>query len=357
MPLNTLPISTRKFKVVPNPNGTFKDIQPNFGIIKGLHLEYLEFPSKIKAKAPTIPEPSYSGKIEEEVSKPPPPVTGTAQFVKVSVKESHSLKKTPQLSEEDIIDEYEEEDDTEAKEFYSKFASDTPTPKASATEKKKEEKAPKFVQIPEVVIEEPEIDPQEQQIKDEVERRININALKKAKAAGKIPDEITDDMDLQTTRILRATIDKERLLEESISMNKFGLMGLFFATDMAAGYMTEKMKGYFDFQMKIMDTYDPYLEAIGETSFSWYWQQLDPSLQLGGVVVLSSGAFFLLQNYIGEDKVRSARLLQTFFPGKADAIEKVAQASAEIKKEKASQAKKKRRGPSYSAAEVNNMDG
>lgn len=75
-------ISHRKFVKQPLSESPWKDIPPNFGIIKGLHLELLEFPHKIKKNAPIIPDPTYSGKaFDDPEQEPSPPDIGRAPDV------------------------------------------------------------------------------------------------------------------------------------------------------------------------------------------------------------------------------------------------------------------------------------
>lgn len=392
-------ISTRKFVTRPNPEGTFKDIQPNFGIIKGLHLDYLEFASKIKKGAPIIPEPTFSGKLDEPKSHTPRPAIGTSIVVSQDDKKSEksrSKESSRSRSRESVQEVKPDKEashsedpygtssssvDTEEDEFFNKFGNtpakksptykETPVAKSEKSEEHSEEKKKrrKYMEIPKPV--EPELPPpeepepvqlteEEQFIRDEIERRTNIVALRKAKVYKQLDlGDIPDDMDLQTTRILKATTDKQLSIESSISMNRFALVGLFMGIDKGCEMFTDKMKGYFQYQMEIINVYDSYLEAIGETNLTLMFQQLDPSVQLGGVVSLTTAGFFLFQNFIGEDKVKGAKLIQSLFPGKSKIIEEMTEASKKVKEDKQQTEqpqKKKRRGPTFTAGDVNNMD-
>lgn len=338
---------SRKYQIKPNPNGSWKDIKPNFGIIRGLHLDYLEFPEKIKKSAPTIAEPTFSGKVQEDTPAPPPPATQQQPEV---VEEEIYIKSTKNSPEKE--GEYEESQDDE---LLNKFGE---SPKASVQKLKETDvkKIPKFIQIPTEKEKEP--DPNEQIIKDEVERRQNIIALKKAKRAGiEIADEITDDMDLQTTRILRQTCDKQMAHNSSVSMNKFALAGGLFGLDQFFQIIApQKMKGYWEYQMDIIHIYDDYLEEIGETPINAFFQDLDPSIKLGGMITTSTAAYFILQNFVGEDKLKGAKLIKSFFPKQASVIDEITDASKKQKNEKTEKPAKKRRGPTFKAEDVNVME-
>jgi hypothetical protein len=377
---NTL--SNRRFKIKPHPKGTaWEDIKPNFGVIKGLHLEFLEFAHKIKKNAPLIPEPQYSGKALDEPkdTTPPPPPASSSKTVnndnlpKPSPRHSveKSTLKSSSSSSSTSEDEYDEA--TDHKDFMDKFGV---TPDKQS---KKQEKVPKYIHVkdddksspkqqdiispPKVITtdeQEKEEDPTEVYIREEVERRTNIAALKKAKLAGIDVGEIEDEMDLQTTRILRKTVDSQISHSKSISMNRFALMGIFFSADQGLGLMTDKMKGYFQYQMDIMHVYDDYLEAIGESSLTTYLQQLDPTVQLFGMICLTTGGFFIFQNFVGEDKVKGAKLIKSFFPGQAQVIDDITNASKKVKEDKKvdepEKPVKKRRGPSYKAEDINKAE-
>jgi len=368
---NTL--SNRHFKMRTNPKGSsWEDIKPNFGILKGLHLEFLEFAHKIKKNAPLIPEPQYSGKAFDEPkdATPPPPPAG----VQLPVREQspqrsveRSASKSASSSSTASSDEYEEGSDH--KDFMDKFGA---TPEKQSGHKKTLviEKPPKYIHVEEEhtkqsidpiepekkVVEE---DPTEIYIREEVERRSNIVALKKAKLAGIDVGEIEDDMDLQTTRILRKTTDSQVSHSKSVSMNRFALMGIFLGVDQGFGMMTDKMKGYFQYQMDIMHIYDEYLDAIGESSLTTYLQQLDPSVQLIGMICLTSGGFYLFQNFVGEDKIKGAKLIKSFFPGQAQVIDDITNASKKVKEDKKAdepeKTVKKRRGPSFKPEDINQV--
>ena len=202
-------------------------------------------------------------------------------------------------------------------------------------------------------------DPNEIYIREELERRANIADLKKMNAKGiDVGGAINDDMDLQTSRIRILSAKKSVSTERSISMNRFGLMGAFLAIDQGAGIMTDSMKGYFQFQMDILNTYDDILEEMGETQINAMLQELDPNLKLGGMVCATTAAFWIFQNYIGEDKIKGAKLIKQFFPKQAQIIEDVTNASKkqkEINKGMKETSKKKRRGPSFTADDVNNL--
>ena len=406
---NTL--STRRFKMKPLPNGSWDDIAPNFGMIKGLHLEYLEFGHKIKKNAPIIQEPTYSGKAFDEPKtsqKPPPPASDTGVPSKEPEKESKKSKSSSHSSEtlrseddysysDESKDESKDEENSKDKNFLAKFGATpvasrsqtsshvTPmaTPKRSKEERssrkeekerrssRKDEKIPKYINVEEaktdtvhaqIIEEEKEEDPQETYIREEVERRMNIAALKKAKAAGiEIGDNIDDDMDLQTTRIIRKTTDAQVSHNKSVSMNRFALMGIFLGVDQGFNFITDKMKGYFQYQMDIMHIYDEYLEAIGENSINTYLQSLDPSIQLIGMIGLTTGGFYIFQNFVGEDKVKGAKLIASFFPGQAKVIDEITNASKKAKEDKkqdkeeqsGNEKPKKRRGPSYRPEDIN----
>ena len=377
-------ISTRKFITRPNPKGTFEDIEPNFGIIKGLHLDYLEFPAKIKKNAPNISEVSYSGKLFEEPKQapPPPPESGTSIISTVNretpgKKASESTSSESKHKEEDpYSNSSTSSEDQDENSFLNKFGA-TPDKKTpykekqtpSSEESSKKKKIPKYIKVPEVpptVVEEetPEepvkvLSDEEQYIQNEIERRTLIVALRKAKALNNIDiGDIPDDMDISSARILNETVKKQLSLESSISMNRIALVGLFLGIDQGCGFITDKMKGYFQYQMEIIKVYDSYLEAIGETNLTTMFQGLDPSLQLGGVISLTTAGFFLFQNYIGEDKVKGAKLIQSLFPGNSRIIEEMTEASKKVKENKARESHaKKKRGPTFSAVDVNKMEG
>lgn len=372
-------MSTRRFKMVPNANqSSWVDKPQEFGIIKGLHLEGLEFPSKIKKNAPIPLEPTFSGKTNIENYHPQQPFTEpqkdprkesiknpTKQSVKQSSKRSSSSSYSHSKRSASLHDEYDDNEDDE--DFLNKFGDDTASKKSSPPKIKKEP-IPKYIPVPNIQIESnvdakpQEEDPTEKYIRDEVERRTNIAALKKAKLSGIDVGEIDDDMTLEATRILRQIADKQVAHNSSVSMNKFALMGIFFGADQGLNWWTDKMKGYFEFQMKVMHIYDPYLEAIGENNINMIFQDLDPSFKLIGVAVASTGAFYVFQNYVGEDKVKGAKLIQAFFPGAGDIIEDITSASKEVKNDKKEEPKeekstsekkpKKRRGPSYKAEDI-----
>lgn len=365
-------VCLRKFIKKPLSEGAWKDIPPNFGIIKGLHLEYLEFPNKIKKNAPIIPEPTYSGKVNDEQFKPPPPTLGKASSKQES-KESSKEESKEGTSSNDYEEEEDEEegsDEPDEKElnFMDEFGA-TPQKKENIEVEWEEEpkenipvpekKAPKYVPVPKVEEqeEEKELDPTELYIREQVELRTNINDLKKLHQKGidiGIEYDKLNGIDLQLSRILLETAKKSVSQKKSIDMNKYGLMGVFFAIDKGSSIMTDKMKGYFQYQMDIMHVYDDLLEEIGETPLNAIIQDLDPTVKLAGLTAATSVGFYLLQNYVGEDKVKGAKLIQQFFPKQAKIIEEVTNASKKQKDEKAS-VKKKRRGPSYAAEDINKM--
>lgn len=382
-------ISNRRFKMKPNPKGAWDDIAPNFGIIKGLHLELLEFPSKIKKNAPIIPEPTYSGKAFDEPKTPlPPPSSGAPPIpssAKVSPKKHSEIVESEEITKKkkethtssSESDDGEYDDKTNGDEDFINRFGDSPEKKTGTKEDKSAEasvtkKVPKYIPIPtkQTKIEEPEPIPEEKDptqifIEEEVERRINIDALKKAKKAGIDLGEIEDDMDLQTTRIMRKTADKQVSHNNSVSMNRFALMGIFFGIGEGFNLFTDKMKGYFTYQMEVMTVYDSYLEAIGENSINSFLQQLDPSLQLIGVVCLTTGGFYIFQNFVGEDKIKGAKLIKSFFPGQAQVIDEITSASKKVKEEKEKEKKpnkkseekpKRRRGPTFTQEDINNAE-
>lgn len=382
-------VSTRHFRMKPNPNGSWHDIQPNFGVIKGLHLEYLEFPHKVKKNAPLIPDPTYSGKaLEDPPNEPaPPPVSGKPGKTPVSepekrdaltsVEKSHSRETSRDdgtSSRESEYASYEEEDSQEDA-FAKKFAGSpkaTPDPPKKRSEKKEKKrisvpKEPEPVEEEEVVHEkQDDDDPTQVFIREEVERRMNIATLKKIQKQGgvEIGAEVDDDMDLQTSRILMQTTATQLKHDKSVSLNKFGLVGVFLGVEQGCSMFTNKMKDYLKFQMSIMHVYDDLLEEIGPNQITSYLQDLDPTLQLGGVVALTTAGFFIMQNYVGEDKVKGANLIKAFFPDKAKIIDDITDASKKVKKEKKTDKKsasreptpKKRRGPSYKAEDINNAN-
>ena len=435
-------VSTRKFVMKPNPAGTFKDIEPNFGIIKGLHLEYLEFASKIKKNAPVIPEPSYSGKLFDEPKYVPvPPTVGIAIQAdeKTSPSGTHrkgvydDRRETPHRDEnndrskrsyDDSYSSSSSSTNTQENKFFDQFGA-TPDKKGASTKgmsskgptskkgtsahlketplsnngddsqgsrksrdsekssrhsrdeeshnnnHRQQQKSSKYIPVlPPVEAEPPPLTEDEQYLEDELERRENIRNLRKLKVAKNIDvGDVPDDLDLQTSRILVKAANKQVNVEQSVSLNRFALVGTFFGIDQGCGMFTDKMKGYFTYQMEIMKVYDDYLEAIGETNLSQIFQQLDPSLQLGGIVGLTTAGFFLFQNFIGEDKVKGAKLIQSLFPGNSKVIEEMTQASKKIKEEKRGEGKKakssgdktsgkkaKKRGPTFTAADIGNME-
>jgi hypothetical protein len=385
-------ISNRRFKMKPNPKGAWDDIQPNFGVIKGLRLDMLEFASKIKKNAPIIPEPTYSGKAFDEPKVPlPPPTSGGAGATASAHASPGRDKKASEVVESDEIDkkrvpvstQSSESDDGEYDsgasaadddDFINRFG-DSPTKEIPADDTSAIKKAPKYIPIPKVngnqskteeipESESKEKDPTEVYIEEEVERRMNIDALRKAKKAGIEMGEVEDDMDLQTTRILRKTTDKQVAHNNSVSMNRFALMGIFLGVDQGFSLLTDKMKGYLEFQLNCIKIYDPYLEAIGENSINSFLQALDPSLQLVGVICVSTGAFYIFQNFVGEDKVKGAKLIKSFFPSQAGVIDEITTASKKVKEGKEKEAKspkkedkpKKRRGPTFSQADINNAE-
>jgi hypothetical protein len=361
-------VCLRKFIKKPLSDGAWKDIPPNFGIIKGLHLEYLEFPNKIKKNAPIIPEPTYSGKANDEQFKPPPPLGDK----KVASKEASKEESKEGTSSNDYEEEEEEEtlasDEPDEKElnFMDEFGA-TPQKKENieteweeeATPAPEKKVLPKYVPVPKVEeqVEEKEMDPTEIYIREQVELRTNINDLKRLHEKGidiGIEYDKLNGIDLQLSRILLETAKKSVSHKKSIDMNKYGLMGVFFAIDKGSSIMTDKMKGYFQYQMDIMHVYDDLLEEIGETPLNAMIQDLDPTVKLAGLTAATSAGFYLLQNYVGEDKVKGAKLIQQFFPKQAKIIEDVTNASKKQKDQKAS-VKKKRRGPSYAAEDINKL--
>lgn len=372
--VNSNVISNRRFVMEPRPKGAWKDIQPNFGIIKGLHLEYLEFPSKIKKNAPIIPEPTYSGKAFDDPVKPAPPPEGERDDEEVE-SETHEKSSSAKSARSGTSSSYgTSSEDDEEDNFLEKFGSTPEKKKGPAKEKSVDDekqfeeepaqpKIPKYVVLDKEPVEkEKEIDPQEQYILDEVERRTIIAALKKAQREGMDVGEIPDDLDLQTAKIVRETTSNIAKREGAISMNKFALMGIFLGIDQGVGFFSNKIKGYFEFQMQIINTYDSYLDAIGETSINTFFQQLDPSVQLLGFVSLTTGAFYVFQNFVGEDKLKGAKLIKAFFPGQAKVIDEITEASKKVKADKAKETTtekvsttKKKRGPTFKADDVDNM--
>jgi len=369
------PISHKKFIKESLSESPWKDIPPNFGIIKGLHLELIEFPHKIKKNAPNIPDPTYSGKAYEdpEPTQPPPdegrPADGSQIFDSAKDEESEIFERSGTAS-----DDNEEEFGVDELNFLDTFGA-TPQKKEEAQinweeeeEEKVEKKIPKFVniEVPQTnekeEEEEKELDPTEIYIKEEVERLSNIKDLKKLALKGlDIGGEVSDSMDLQTSRIRLITAKKQVSAERSISMNKFGLMGLFLAIDQGSAMMTQSLKGYFQYQMEIIDIYDELLEEIGETQLNTLIQEFDPTIKLGGMVALTTAGFWVFQNYVAEDKVKGAALLKQFLTAnQRDVLDKMTEASKNRKKEKdmeddTKSKKKKRRGPSFTADDVNAM--
>lgn len=368
-------VCLRKFIKKPLSDGAWKDIPPNFGIIKGLHLEYLEFPNKIKKNAPIIPEPTYSGKANDEQFKPPPPTSTLNEARgKASSKESEEKEGTSSNDDEEEDDDEEtlesiNQPDEKELNFMDEFGA-TPQKKENNEMEWEEEPhkdvppekkpLPKYVPVPKVEEqeEEKEMDPTEIYIREQVELRTNINDLKRLHEKGIDIGYEYDKLisiDLQLSRILLETAKKSVSHKKSIDMNKYGLMGVFFAIDKGSSIMTDKMKGYFQYQMDIIHIYDDLLEQIGENPLNAIIQDLDPTVKLVGLSAATTAGFYLLQNYVGEDKVKGAKLIQQFFPKQAKIIEEVTNASKKQKDAKASIPKKKRRGPSYAAEDINKM--
>lgn len=380
--VNTM--SHRKFVKQPLPDSSWKDIPPNFGIIKGLHLEYLEFPHKIKNNAPNIPDPTYSGKAyDDPAPSHPPPDSGPAPdadsgeelFSRAEDSEvyerSHSGA-TKSSDDEDVfgadeldfLDTFGATPDKKNREPVDwEVEEDEKPSKEKEKERSEQPRIPKFVNVappqPEQEEEEEE-DPTDVYIREEVDRISNIKDLRKLASKGvDVGGEVTDDMDLQTTRIRLASAKKQVSTEKSISMNKFGLMGTFLAIDQGAGMMTDSMKGYFQYQMDIIDIYDDLLEEIGETQINAIIQEFDPTLKLGGMVALTTAGYWVFQNYVGEDKVKGAKLLKQFLTAnQAKVLDEMTTASRKQKEQKGQEnedtkKKKKRRGPSYTADDVN----
>lgn len=371
-------MSHRKFIKRPLPESSWKDIPPNFGIIKGLNLEYLEFPHKIKRNAPIIPEPTYSGKAHDEPEVQPPPDIGPVpdteehsilfeEESQVYERSERSERSGTKSSEEDVfgadeinfLDEFGQTPDKKDRNEINWEVEDEDVGQEEEQQPKMSKFVPVQVSQPPPVESESE-DPAEIYIREELERRANIADLKKMKAKGiEVGGDIMDDMDLQTSRIRILSAKKNVSTERSISMNRFGLMGAFLAIDQSASLMTDSMKGYFQFQMEIINTYDDILEEMGETQFNAMLQELDPNIKLGGMVCATTAAFWIFQNYVGEDKVKGAKLIKHFFPKQAQIIEDVTNASKkqkEINKGKVPEKKKKKRGPSFTADDVNNLE-
>jgi len=378
-------ISHRKFIKQPLPEGSWKDIPPNFGIIKGLHLEYLEFPHKIMKNAPNIPDPSYSGKAYEDPSPTlPPPDSGPKPDIdsegqlfhnSVDEEESEMFERSQSAgtasSEEDVFraDELDFLDTygTTPEKKKTKSVNWEVENDAPEVEQPPVPKIPKFVNIdmpvPIEEVKEKEEDPTDIYIREEVERLSNIKDLRKMVSKGiDVGGDVTDTMDLQTTRIWLTSAKKQVSTERSISMNKFGLMGTFLAIDQGAGMMTDQLNGYFRYQMDIIDIYDDLLEEIGETQLNAIIQEFDPTIKLGGMVAATTAGFWLFQNYVGEDKVKGAKLLKQFLTAnQTKVLDEMATASKKQKDEKRRDEdspppkKKKRRGPSYNANDINDM--
>lgn len=377
-------ISHRKFVKQPLTESSWKDIAPNFGIIKGLHLEYLEFPHKIKNNAPNIPDPTYSGKAydDPEPSQPPPDsgpnpaqnshdsgIFSTAEDSEVFERSTSGATKSSDdedvfgANELDFLDTFGATPDKKNRDQINWEVEDEP--KTEEKERIEQQRIPKFVNVAppqQEEEEEEEEDPTDVYIREEVDRISNIKDLKKMASKGiDVGGEVRDDMDLQTTRIRLASAKKQVSTEKSISMNKFGLMGTFLAIDQGAGIMTDSMKGYFQYQMDIIDIYDDLLEEIGETQINAMIQEFDPTLKLGGMIGLTTAGYWLFQNYVGEDKVKGAKLLKQFLTsGQAKVLDEMTTASRKQKDQKEEtgesinkEKKKKRRGPSYTANDVN----
>lgn len=384
--VNTM--SHKKFVKQPLTESSWKDIPPNFGIIKGLHLELLEFPHKIKKNAPIIPDPTYSGKaFDDPEPVHPPPDSGPApdcspnsedNVFKSAADESEiherSISGTGSSEEDDIFG-------ADEIDFLDTFGA-TPEKKNrdpikwEVEEEKEERKEEKRERVPKFVnLEQPHVQQQSQQqeeekdededptdiyIREEVERLSNIKDLRKMASKGiDIGGELSDTMDLQTTKIRLQTAKKQVSTEKSISMNKFGLMGTFLAIDQGAAVMTDSMRGYFQYQMEIIDIYDDLLEEIGETQLNAIIQDFDPTIKLGGLLTLTTAGFWVFQNYVAEDKVKGAKLLKQFLsPNQAKVLDDMTTASKKQKEENKKDEptpKKKRRGPSFKANDIDAM--
>ena len=136
-----------------------------------------------------------------------------------------------------------------------------------------------------------------------------------------------------------------------------GLMAGFAVVDRGAASITDTFDGYFQYQMDIIDVYDDLLEEIGETPYNEYFQSFDPTAKLFAMLATTTGGYWLFQNYVAEDKVKGAAMLKRFLSAdQSKVLDQMTAASKKQKDEKKDsppKKAKKRRGPSYTATDVN----
>lgn len=345
--------------------------KPDFGkFIPNLHLEMLEIKSKVKPNAPLIPDSTYQGNAftepEPEVPLPdggamPDKVEPKITFVVEDELESHShvhgkhddgthSSDDNDFTQDDldIMDRFgatpehkhEEEDEPEA----YVIQEDDDVPAHEHTYEEPQEESP---------VEEDEEDRYAREI---VEKRNLLKFMNKHNIAF----EETDS--LKILRELKNSYEedelKEKKKEQSLGVNKFLLGCCMWGASEGMERYDEELKGFLQYQMKLMPMYDGVLEEFDEIEIAELIMDLPPVAKLGLLTVCSSGAFVAMKKFGWEEKLRNSRFLETVVPGYGKFIDQTTKASEEVKRENGepeSKRRRPRRGPSLSKDEIKKM--
>jgi len=340
----------------------------NFGrFLPGLHLDMLELKHKLKPEAPIIPDSTYNGDAftpqEENHPLPdggalPKQEVEETNFIIEEELESHSKSAADSggtKSDDEGITAEEEE-------ILNRFA-DTPQ-KMHAPDEESEspiEHVREHIQIPshtepESVREDPspvyEEDDEDRYARELVEKRNTLKYLKE----NNIEFEDTDS--LKILRALKNAHEEELNKGQTLTLNRGLLMLMMYGASEGVEWMDPTLKGYLEYQMKLMPMYDEILNEFEDTQFAEIIMSLPPSAKLAGGIGLSSALFVAMKKYDIEDKLAQSKFLETMIPGYGKVVDNITKASRETKEnqqEEPKEQKRRKRGPSVPAEDIRKM--
>lgn len=334
----------------------------NFGrFLPGLHLDMLELKHKLKPEAPIIPDSTYNGDAFTPQEENLPPPDGGAlpkqevvetNFVIEEELESHSRSGADSggtKSEDEGMTAEEEE-------ILNRFA-DTPQ-KMHAPDEESEshhEYVPEQEHIPnpEPVREEPspvyEEDDEDRYARELVEKRNTLKYLKEHNI------EYEDTDSLKILRALKKAHEDEIKNGQALTLNRGILMFMMYGASEGIEWMDPTLKGYLEYQMKLMPMYDEILEEFEDTQIAEIIMSLPPSAKLAGGIGLSSALFVAMKKYNIEDKLAQSKFLETMIPGYGRVVDNITRASRETKENQQEEPKRRKRGPSVPAEDIRKM--
>lgn len=341
----------------------------NFGrFIPNLFLDMLEIKEKVKPGAPLVPDSTYQGNaFTEEEPEPPLPEGGPAP----EVEDTHKIT----LVVEDELESHthdngtrsdEEEDDynNDEIEILNRFGDN------SEEHHHEEEESHKYVtheseevmSAPEPIYIPPptqskvreEDDQEDVYAREVVEKRMLLEYFKE----NKIDYEETDS--LRILREIKKAKEKNESRKGALTLNRALLGVLMWGSSEGLEWWDDSLKGFLQYQMKLMHLYDGVLEEFDDVEIAQMIMDLPPFAKLTLGVAGSSALFVGMKKFGIEDKLRTSKFMETIIPGYGKAIDSVTKASEEVKRENGEPlsqkpTRRKRRGPSLKPDEIRKM--